>query len=432
MNFIDFFTDPILRAPTICSLFMCVSASIMGVILFLQKRLLVSETVSHAAYPGALGGIVVLSFLEPSMEIFSFFYVIGGAVFSSWLSLKTMAWIEKNLRIPTDASLCLILASFFGIGVLISSFLQQKKPLMVSLAQSLLFGQVATLTDEYIYFYGVLTIFLIGFLAVAFRPIRSILFDREFSQSIGIWVKGIDKIIFWFLLLALIAGIRSVGVILMSGMLIAPSIAASQFTNSLKKMFVLASLIGAFSGLLGNILSVHTAFIFDKLHLPTGPLIVLISSLIAFFSLCFSPKKGIFFRYCRYRLFHLRCLEENFLKEIWKKKEVDLKELGHYSLFTSRWIISRLIYQGFVIKNGQKFSLTQDGKSKALTIVRLHRLWELYLTEQLGVHAEKVHGNAEEMEHILTPELEKRLTHLLSNPKKDPHQQPIPERRGIG
>ena len=350
---------------------------------------------------------------------------------TSYLSLKGMDWIEKKLKIPTDASLCFILASFFGIGVLVSSFLQQKKPLMASHAQSLLFGQVATLTDEYIYLYGGLTVFVIGFLMIAFRPIRSILFDREFSQSIGISVKGIDRIFFWFLLLSLIVGIRSVGVILMSGMLIAPSIAARQFTNSLKKMFFFACLFGALSGFLGNVISVQAALHFHRLHIPTGPLIVLISSLIALFSLCFSPKRGLFFRYSRHRLFQLRCLEENFLKNIWKKKEVDLKEIGHNSSITSRWILSRLIRQGFVIKQGKKFLLTPDGKSKALTIVRLHRLWELYLTEQLGLHAEKVHKNAEEMEHILTPELEKRLTHLLSNPKRDPHQQPIPERRGF-
>lgn len=65
---------------------------------------------------------------------------------------------------------------------------------------------------------------------------------------------------------------------------------------------------------------------------------------------------------------------------------------------------------------------------KAASIVRLHRLWELYLTETLGLHVENVHRTAEEMEHILTPEMEEKLTRLLDNPKSDPHDQPIPER----
>lgn len=71
------------------------------------------------------------------------------------------------------------------------------------------------------------------------------------------------------------------------------------------------------------------------------------------------------------------------------------------------------------------------GREKAASIVRLHRLWELYLTDTLGFQAEKVHRTAEEMEHILTPEIEEKLTRLLSNPKQDPHQQPIPEKRMV-
>jgi manganese/zinc/iron transport system permease protein len=58
--------------------------------------------------------------------------------------------------------------------------------------------------------------------------------------------------------------------------------------------------------------------------------------------------------------------------------------------------------------------------------VRLHRLWEVYLADYLGMGAEKVHRNAEEMEHIITPAIEKELTVLLHNPQKDPHHQPIP------
>jgi len=56
----------------------------------------------------------------------------------------------------------------------------------------------------------------------------------------------------------------------------------------------------------------------------------------------------------------------------------------------------------------------------------LHRLWELYLTRYLGMGGHQVHKNAEEIEHILTPDLERELTALLDNPKQDPHNQPIP------
>jgi manganese/zinc/iron transport system permease protein len=91
------------------------------------------------------------------------------------------------------------------------------------------------------------------------------------------------------------------------------------------------------------------------------------------------------------------------------------------------FILWRLCRNGWLekIETGG-YKLTHDGRLRAAKIVRLHRLWEVYLADYLGVGAERVHRNAEEMEHIITPELEKELTLLLHNPKRDPHHQPIP------
>ena len=70
--------------------------------------------------------------------------------------------------------------------------------------------------------------------------------------------------------------------------------------------------------------------------------------------------------------------------------------------------------------------LTSKGEVWAAKIVRLHRLWEVYLADYLGIGVERVHRSAEEMEHIITPELERELTFLLKDPQRDPHHQPIP------
>jgi manganese/zinc/iron transport system permease protein len=70
--------------------------------------------------------------------------------------------------------------------------------------------------------------------------------------------------------------------------------------------------------------------------------------------------------------------------------------------------------------------LTESGEREGARIVRLHRLWELYLVDVLGMGVERVHRSAEEIEHILTPELEERLSRILNDPSEDPHHQPIP------
>jgi len=79
-------------------------------------------------------------------------------------------------------------------------------------------------------------------------------------------------------------------------------------------------------------------------------------------------------------------------------------------------------YQGFV--------LTSAGEKIALEIIRHHRLIELYLAQHLGVPLERVHGEAERMEHVLSEEVEARMATVLGNPVQDPHGDPIPSTDG--
>jgi manganese/zinc/iron transport system permease protein len=72
--------------------------------------------------------------------------------------------------------------------------------------------------------------------------------------------------------------------------------------------------------------------------------------------------------------------------------------------------------------------LTKEGRNKGQRVVKLHRLWELYLTKYLHIAPDHVHEDAETIEHILTPELEAQLEQLLEYPTLDPHQSKIPYR----
>jgi DtxR family transcriptional regulator, Mn-dependent transcriptional regulator len=78
----------------------------------------------------------------------------------------------------------------------------------------------------------------------------------------------------------------------------------------------------------------------------------------------------------------------------------------------------------------QGFSLTPAGQRIALEIIRHHRLIELYLAQHLGVPLEKVHSEAERMEHVLSEDVEARMATALGNPAQDPHGDPIPSADG--
>jgi manganese/zinc/iron transport system permease protein len=435
MNLFDFFTDPVLRAPTWGTLLMCIASSLMGVLLFLKKRTLLAESLSHATYPGVVIGVSLFALLFPHHEEKSFIAVLLGAFLSSLAALKAIEWLQSKGKVSSDAALCFILSLFFGAGIVASSAMQSSLPTWHKQIQMLLFGQAATMTDLHIALYGSLAFAISLFLALLFRPLQGALFDRDYAASTGIRVALLERIVFWLLLLSIIVGIRSVGVVLISGMVIAPAVAARQWTDQLKPMFFFAAFFGCLSGLVGNILSVQGSIFLstetEKMILPTGPMIVLVGAAIALLSLLFAPKRGLLFRLFRIGAFHLRCLEENLLKGIWKKGPLtfeNLRQTFRIPPFPLYFALQRLLREGWLMRDQKTYSLTLDGSQKASSIVRLHRLWELYLAETLKLQVEKVHKTAEEMEHILTPDIEERLTRLLSNPKQDPHQQPIPQR----
>ncbi|MCH9703419.1 MAG: metal ABC transporter permease, partial [Chlamydiae bacterium] len=94
----------------------------------------------------------------------------------------------------------------------------------------------------------------------------------------------IETLLLILVALCVVIGIRSVGVVLLSAMFIAPATAARQFTDKLLNMFWMAALVGAFSALAGVYLSV-------KYALPTGPIVAIVAGGVAISSLIISPKR---------------------------------------------------------------------------------------------------------------------------------------------
>lgn len=430
-----YFTDPVLRAPTIGSMLMCFAASLIGVIAVVRKKSLLGEALSHASYPGVVISALVAALCFPSSEEGLALAVLIGALCFSLLGLYCLHLLKERFKVQSDAALCLVLSVFLGIGVLIASRIQLTHALWYRQIQVYLYGQVATMTDVHIWIYSSLSFLLLALLFIYYRQIEIINFDRDFAKSIGIQVPFIDAILYLFLSLAIVVGIRSVGVVLMSGMLIAPAVFARQFTHRLHTTFFLAGMIGALSGFLGNYLSVEIPLCLeDRFSLPTGPMILLSSSLFSFLALFLAPGKGLLSRMIRIARFRDHCSQENLLKAFWKKGEEatltipDIVAVQGSAYFVIWLRLSRLKLQGWVERVERRhYRLTTDGQKRARHIIRLHRLWEVYLVS-LGQGVDKVHHSAEAMEHILTPELERELTELLQDPQADPHAQPIPSK----
>ena len=414
----EFFTDPVLIAPTIGSMLMGLVSALVGVLVYVRRRALIGETLSHATYPGIVFGVICLSgFNFPIVALI-------GAFLSGMLGLYLIHYLEETLRLNSDTALCFVLSTFLGIGVLFASRLQFTNPIAFQKVQALLYGQAATLLLIHIYIYAILSALVALFVIITQRALKVVNFDRDFAKLNGLTVKTLDYVTIVLIVLAIVIGIRSVGVVLMAGMLIAPAVTARQFAKTFGQMFVFSSLFGIVIGWGGMVLSVNATP-----PLPTGPVILVVATLCVILALVFGGKRGLLSRWMRRHHFKVQCLEENILKYIYKANgevtKQDIAEVMRLSCVTTRILLSVLEKRGFI----KGCVLTDLGNKKAERIIRLHRLWEVYLFTCLDVQAENVHKSAEEMEHIITPELEEELIKLLGDPKKDPHNQTIPEKK---
>jgi manganese/zinc/iron transport system permease protein len=233
--------------------------------------------------------------------------------------------------------------------------------------------------------------------------------------------------------LAVAVGIQAVGVVLMAAMLITPAAAARYWTDDLRKMVFLAALFGALSGIVGAYVS------YDADNMPTGPWIVVALSLIAFLSMFFAPGRGMWAKYQLQRNNRLKMLEENILKIFYHlgeksdnfttyQKIQDLESKRKIPRPSLKKGLKRLIAKQLLTHTEQGYRLNEAGIKAAKRVVRLHRLWEVYLTQYLRIAPDHVHDTAEAVEHIITPELEIELEKLLQFPSTDPHGSVIPSK----
>ena len=132
--------------------------------------------------------------------------------------------------------------------------------------------------------------------------------------------------------------------------------------------------------------------------------------------------------------------EENYLKVIHRLSEATsedistnaVAELMQTKAASVTDMLRKLAEKGWV--NYQKYQgvrLSAEGEKIALSIVRKHRLWEVFLVDKMGFNWDEVHEIAEQLEHIESDQLVNKLDEYLGFPKTDPHGDPIPNKEGI-
>ena len=400
----------------------------LGSFALLRRQSLVGDALAHAALPG-----VCLAFLLTGAKspLPLFLGALAAGLAGALFILATVRWS----RIKEDAAIGIVLSVFFGVGIVLLTYIQKLSGGNQSGLDKYLFGQAATLVVEDLQVMAVLGAVVLAAVAAFYKEFKLISFDPGFAASLGLPVRRLEIAMTLLLVTVVVVGLQTVGVVLIVATLITPAAAARQWTDRLGAMVLLSAGIGAASGVAGSLASASLP------RLPTGPVIVVASSAALIVSLLFAPRRGLLWARLRERAVAQRIRRENLLKDLYRLGEA----AGGWQGFVSRPLLMGvrgqtaarladsarpLVRAGLLESEGDAVRLSPRGLLEAEQVVRKHRLWELFLTRRLELPSDHVHRDAEAMEHALSEAAVAELDEALGFPEADPHGRPIPPATG--
>lgn len=402
------------------SLLIGATGGLLGSFAVLRRRSLVGDALAHAALPG-----VALAYMWTGSKALP--VLLAGATISGVLGVLLMQFIINFTRIKADAAIGIILSVFFGIGIVLLTHIQRTGSGNQSGLDKFLFGQAASLVEDDLKVMSVLAGLIILVLVLFFKEFKALIFDPGFLQVLGYSTRWIDVLLMGLIALTVMVGLQAVGVVLVAAMLITPAVAARFWTEKLNKMVLLAAAFGGVSGIVGTFISSLAP------RIPTGPVMVLVATFFFVVSALLAPRRGVLARWLRERHNARRESQQHFLRACielqeklgeerpWTVEELAI-ELGRSPDKVKRFG-AQLERAGFTARTDGHFALTAAGLEEGLFVVKSHRLWEHYLYYQTILDADHVDRPADEVEHLLTPEIIIRLEEILARERGiDPGQ----------
>ena len=247
-----------------------IACSSIGVFVVLMHMPFIGVCMSHAAFAGALLGLLL-----------GFHPLIGAFVFSL-LAAAVVGPLADRGQLSPETSVGVIFSLMLGLAFLFMGLMPGTK----SGALELLWGSILTNTRGDVIILGVVAVLVVGLIFVFYKEIQATIFHRGMALSVGIPATAILYGILFLTGATITASLRSIGGILIFSLILNPAAAAYQLTYSMKKMFLLSAGFGVLSGWLGLLFS----YLFD---IPSGATIVVTSSVIFLLAAIFSPKRRV-------------------------------------------------------------------------------------------------------------------------------------------
>lgn len=419
-----------LQMALIASLALGVASGLLGTYVVLRRESLFGDMLSHAVFPGVVAGFFLSDWMERQGWVEntkSPIVILGCALVSGVLGALVVTGLGQTTRLKQDARLGIVLSVFFAAGIALFGFGQPAG------VQGFLYGQMAAIdaTDLRLMLgaAGVVAVTVLVFR----RPLLVMSFDPSFAHNLGYRVGALTLLFSVLLTMAVVVAMQAVGVVLVSAMLITPAATAHLMTDRFPRMMGFAVLFAIVASVGGTLLSQELD------GFATGPVIALCATGLFAGGYFLAPRHGVLARLWRDRGQRRRIQRENVLKELYRLLEREgFPEAG---LSLEAYAEGRRMdgadaerelrgveAAGDLIRTagGARLQLSEQGVRHAARVVRNHRLWELYLTNEAAYQSDHVHDDAEIVEHLLGEDAIQRLEEELGFPETDPHGRPIP------
>ena len=248
------------------TMLLAMATGIVGTISILKGQSLIGDAVGHASLPG-----IILAFMISGRK--SAVILMLGAIVAGIVAFMLIQIISEGSKIEAD----MVLKSYI-----------QGNPKYQGASQSglasYIFGQAAYILREDVYIILAVSIISLALFILFYKEIKVYVFDMVYAYTIGINSRLTSLLIMIITMILIAAGLKAVGAILISSMLITPAVTGLQWSNSYEKVLVIAAVTGAVSAFFGTFISSAVK------GFSTGPSIILIMSVIALFSVLFAPR----------------------------------------------------------------------------------------------------------------------------------------------
>ncbi|HSF96769.1 MAG TPA: metal ABC transporter permease [Thermohalobaculum sp.] len=366
MSLWDLLTDYTLQNVAMGAAILGVVSGMLGSFAVLRQQSLVGDALSHAALPG-----VCLGFLAAGTRDLG--AIMAGALLTGGLAALAILLLTRLTRLKTDAAIGISLSVFFAAGVVLLTVIQGRGGASQAGLETFLFGQAAAILRGDLWVMGGIAAAALAVLAAFWKEFKLVAFDPVLARTLGLPVTALEVTLTVMVALAVVVGLQMVGVVLMAAMVIAPAVAARQWTRRLEHMVLLAAAFGVVSGISGAVISALAR------GLATGPLIVLAASAIVLVSILFAPGRGVVWDVAR-RAAQRRALRGRQVLATLARLAREHGDpaypaeqgmLDAYHRLKTRAVLERLSVQGFVAAathmpgEGAHWVLTPEGRAEA-------------------------------------------------------------------